>query len=129
MNSKKSTPRHKFLKTNGKENRPWKQQEEWHLICRNNNLHDSKFCIRNHGDPKAVTCCQVLEEKTCRPQFYIQTATFRNQEVNQDLCHRQTYPKRMAHGGSLSKEEISHHQERRNLRTSGRKNNEKCLKN
>ena len=99
------------------------------LPVRNNNLHDSKFCIRNHGDQKEVTCCQVLEEKTCRPQFYIQTATFRNKEVNQDLCHQQTYPKRMAHGGSLSREEISDHQERRNLRTSGRKNNEKCLKN
>ena len=48
----------------------------------------------------------------------IQTATFRNKEVNQDLCHQQTYPKRMAHGGSLSREEISDHQERRNLRTS-----------
>ena len=123
MSSKKSTPRHKLLKTKDKEKNLESRKRNDTLPTGNNNSHDSRFHTRNREGPKKVTVFLVLKKRTVIPNSTSRETNFQEQRGNQGICHQQIYPKRTAQGSFLSRKD-----NKRTLRTSGRKNNEKGFK-
>lgn len=129
MNSKKSTPRYKFLKTKDKRKKILKAARGmtsylWGTTTHMTANFASETMKTKGSDMFSSVGRKDLSSPILHPESNLQKQTGKSRPF---VTSRQN--ERMADGGSLRREEILDHQERRNLRTSGRKNNEKCLKN